>query len=187
VVVEVAHRDDVADRTVLDEQRRHAPCGRPPAVLVDGELESSPLRLAGELARRLHIERERLLRQDMLPGLEGAADELRAGGRMRRDVDDLDLRVGEELVERRKHPLDPELLLDPRRRLRSQVEDADDALVVPAIRREVAQPNDAAAPDDADPGPPALGEDRAVLELVDHVGLDHAAEPACAVHREVPL
>ena len=150
VVVEVRDGDDVADRALLDEQRGRSPGRRPAAVLVDRDARPQAFALLDELASRLQIVRERLLGEHVLAGRERLPDERRAHVGVRRDVDDLDLRVAQELVEISE---DPSRRRTPRtrpRRLRPQVVHADHTLSVAPVARKVRRPDDAAAPDDAD-------------------------------------
>ena len=157
--------DDVADRALLDEQGRRAPGRRPAPVLVDRDLEPESLTLLDELAGRLQIGRERLLREHVLARRQRLPDERGAHVGVGRDVDDLDLRVAQKLVELSEDRLDAELLADSLRRLRAHVEDADHALAVSPVAGEMSRPDDPAAPDDADAGAVALRERGPVVEL----------------------
>jgi hypothetical protein len=83
---------------------------------------------------------------------------------VRGDVDDFDLGLGEQLVETLEDAADDgEAFLDPVRRLRLDVVDADDVDAVGAVCRQVSELDDPAAADDPDTGPVARGEARPVV------------------------
>ena len=73
--------------------------------------------------------------------------------RVRRDVDDLDLGIGEQLVERAEHPD-----IQAGGRIRANVVNAHDVAAIRGVPRQVGLPHDVAAADDADPEPGAFGE-----------------------------
>ena len=104
VVVEMGDGDDVADRALLDEQGRRSPRGRPAPVLVDRDQEPESLAFLDELAGRLHVGREWLLREHVLARCQRLPDERGTHVRMGRDVHDLDLRIAQELVELSQRP-----------------------------------------------------------------------------------
>ena len=165
VVVEVAHGHDVSDHSSLDEQRGDPPCGCPATVLVDRQSEAEPLRFLDELARGVEILCERLLGEDVLSGGEGRPDERGAHAGMCCDVDDLDLRMLEELGEIVEDRLDAVGLPHAHRRLGTHVVHAHDPLPVPRIARKVRRPHDPAASHNADARTVALRERRLVVEV----------------------
>ena len=73
--------------------------GRPAAVLIDGELEAAPLRQLDEFAPVVEVLDERLLRQHVLAGVQGAPHEVEADVRMGGEVEDADVRVAQQRVE----------------------------------------------------------------------------------------
>ena len=89
-VEEVRDRVGLADRALLDQQRRDPPRRRPAPVLVDGERDAAPLGLLDDGARGREVGRERLLGEHVLPGRDRAPDQVDAHVRVGRDVDDLD-------------------------------------------------------------------------------------------------
>jgi hypothetical protein len=77
---------------------------------------------------------------------------------VRRDVDDFDTGIGQELVERSE-----DVRIHTRGRIRVGVVDAGDAQAVLRVRGEVRLLGDPAAADQADPRPVAVGKTRAEL------------------------
>ena len=115
---------------------------------------------------------ERLLREHVLAARERSADQLDADVRMGRDVDDLDSRVVQQLVERAE-----DVLAEAARCLGSNVVDADDLAAVPSVRRQVRVPHDLPASDDADTG---QGPVREGGPVVDHPWAPSNARPSAA-------
>src|SRR5262245_50861175 len=83
-VVHVRDRHDLADGALLDQQGGDPPGRRPAAILVDRDLETTAPRLYHYRSRLGQIQRERLLGQDVLAGLERAVHQrdalIRMGG-----------------------------------------------------------------------------------------------------------
>ena len=142
---------------------RHAGAQRPFWLTANASPRRSPSSTSSRAVSR--SARERLLREHVLARRERLPDDRGAHVGVRGDVDDLDLRVAQELVEISEDPLDAELLAHARGRLRPRVVHADDALSVAPVARKVRRPDDAATPDDADARAVVHREGRVVVEL----------------------
>ena len=136
----------------------HAGAQRP--FWLTASLKPKPLRLLDEFPGGVEILGERLLGEDVLSRGESFSDERRTHVRMGGDVNDLDLRIAEELGEIVEH-LDAVRLPDFDRRLGAHVIHADDPLPVPRIARQMRRTHDRPAAHDADPRTVRLREARA--------------------------
>ena len=72
---------------------------RPAAVLIDGELEATPLRELDEFAAVVEVLDEGLLRQHVLVGVQGSPHEVEADVRVSGDVEDPHVRVAQHGIE----------------------------------------------------------------------------------------
>ena len=88
---------DLADEAGMDRLPDIGEMGRPAAVLIDGELEAAPLRQLNQFAPVVEVLDERLLRQHVLVGFQGAPHEVEADVRMGGEVEDADVRVAQHV------------------------------------------------------------------------------------------
>ena len=134
-----------------DEQRGGAQRRTPAPVLVHGQLHARLVGRLDDAARRLEVERERLLGEHVLARLDRLQDQRRPLGRARGDVDDRHLGIGEHLVEAAVDPPhEREALAHAGRRRRQRVVDAGDVDVPRLVGREVEVLRRGAAADDRD-------------------------------------
>ena len=157
--------DDVADQPGAHRLAHIGEMRRPAAVLVDGELDAVPVGEFDQPLAGVEIDDERFLRQHMLAGLERRLDQRHALGRMRRDVEHLDVvaakqaleivggdGVGVELVAPR---------LGARQRARHDRRDIETGAAVGVEMRE----GNAPCPDQRDLRPVVFGHRRPVGQL----------------------
>ena len=91
--------DDLADEPRGDGLAQIGQMRRPAPVLVDGELDTALLGLLDQRLAGREVLDERLLRQDMLAGGEGAPHQVDPNVRMGRNVENCDAGIVEHLVE----------------------------------------------------------------------------------------
>ncbi len=164
LVVEVGHGDDVADRATGDEQRGRAQRRTPAPVLVHGQLQARFVGRLDHAARRLEVERERLLGEDVLARGERLQDERGPLGRARRDVDDGHVGIGEQRLDAVVDlPHERKAFAHSGRRRLHRVVHAGDVHVPRLVGREVEILRRGAAADDGD-GERLRGEGGAVGE-----------------------
>jgi hypothetical protein len=178
--VQVRDAHDLPDLALLHQQRRQPPRRRPPAVLVHRDPDAGLVGLREHRQQRLHVVAERLLRQHVLAGPDGAPQPrgtvLRAGGQ----VHHLDVGVGEELVGGLVDTADArEPLPDRGDGLPVTAPDPGDLEAVLGVGGQVRVLRDPARSEDAD-AQPAVGEAGPVVGDV-HERLSQSSATA-AVH-----
>src|SRR6476620_10481779 len=137
------------EATVDDLIRGGDPAG-PAHLLVDRRLGTHSRRRVDDSARLYWVQRERFLAQDVLAGPYAANGEVRLRGRVDGDVDDRDLRIDQQLIDRFVDARDTVCGRGRKGSVPVQVIAADDLEALPSIGRQMRVVDDTAAADQGD-------------------------------------
>jgi hypothetical protein len=157
--------EDVADCALLDQERGDAPRRRPATVLVHSDPHAAFVGFVRDSQGGAEVQGERLLRENVLARDDRPADHLRPNVRAGRHVHDLDLLVGQQLVQALKHTSDErEAVADAVGRFGNRIVDAHDVHAVLGVSGQMPAPRDVPAPDQAETRLVPGREGRTVVE-----------------------
>src|SRR6476620_4339975 len=140
----------IADEAAINDLlRRRDPAG-PAHLLVDRRLVAHSRRRGDYSARLYRVECEWLLAQDVLAGADAANGEVRLRGRVDGDVDNRDLRIDQQLIDRFVDARDTVCGRGRKGSVPVQVIAADNLEDMPRIGRQMRVVDDTAAADQGD-------------------------------------